>query len=502
MITRTRNLLARRPDILVWLILGYFVLSVILRVLRSESLQNDEAEQAFQSQFLLLGYGRQPPFYNWLQYGFIHVFGLSVATLSALKNLLLFLTCITFGWAARIVLEDRRLALVTMLGVLAVPSVTVLAQRDLTHAIATFWLVALFLCALLTTLKRPSLQGYILTGIAVGFGIITKYNFVILPIAALLAMIADREFRQRLMDWRVIPAVIVALVICLPHLLWALTHFETATEGTIHAMREGASGHAASDAVRGLLSIATSTLDIIVPVAGLFLFGFWRDCRTILRAQSRWTHMVGLTLVICLLIVALIGVALGASSIREKWLSPFLLLLPLYLSLKVDAARISPQEAIGRMAPPVFVVIVGFIVYLAIGNAVAPLIGKYGKEHIPYDQFLNTVIQERGVKPAYVVTDEQMLAGNSRLELQDVPIVYTDFQAPLPLARLAISGPGLVIWPIETGEVGIPEDIRALFAKNGISVNDTAPAILDVPYLFSGGKAFDHFGYAWINPRT
>ncbi len=153
MITRTRNLLARRPDILVWLVLGYFVLSVLLRVLRSESLQNDEAEQAFQAQFLLLGYGRQPPFYNWLQYGFIHMFGLSVATLSALKNLLLCLTCITFGLAARIVLEDRRLALVVMLGVLATPSVTVLAQRDLTHAIATFWLVALFLCGLFTTLK-------------------------------------------------------------------------------------------------------------------------------------------------------------------------------------------------------------------------------------------------------------------------------------------------------------------------------------------------------------
>ncbi len=93
------------------------------------------------------------------------------------------------------------------------------------------------------------------------------------------------------------------------------------------------------------------------------------------------------------------------------------------------------------MAPPVFVIIFGFIVYLAISNLVAPFLGRYGKEHVPYGPFLEMVIKERGVRPAYVVTDELMLAGNTRLQLQDVPVVMTDFMPPRPLARLAISGP-------------------------------------------------------------
>ncbi len=84
-----------------------------------------------------------------------------------------------------------------------------------------------------------------------GFGIITKYNFVIVPVAAILAMLADRESRERLLDRRVIVAIIAALAISLPHLVWAVTHFEAATEGTIDAMREGASGSFARDACAG-----------------------------------------------------------------------------------------------------------------------------------------------------------------------------------------------------------------------------------------------------------
>ncbi len=173
-ISRTRNLLVRQPGVIVWAVLAYFILCVIMRVLRSDSLQNDEAEQAFLSQMLLLGYGRQPPLYDWLQIGMNALFGLSVATLSALKNSLLFLCCIFYGLAARQVMEDRRLPLIAMLGLLMVPSISVLAQRDLTHAIATLCFVSLFLLAFLKTLDRPSLGSYILLGLTVGLGFLTN----------------------------------------------------------------------------------------------------------------------------------------------------------------------------------------------------------------------------------------------------------------------------------------------------------------------------------------
>ncbi|MBW8792018.1 MAG: hypothetical protein JF594_31025, partial [Rhizobium leguminosarum] len=46
---------------------GYFLLNIALRIALPHTLDLDEAEQSFYSQYLLAGYGSQPPFYNWIQ---------------------------------------------------------------------------------------------------------------------------------------------------------------------------------------------------------------------------------------------------------------------------------------------------------------------------------------------------------------------------------------------------------------------------------------------------
>ncbi|MBP2547470.1 4-amino-4-deoxy-L-arabinose transferase-like glycosyltransferase [Neorhizobium galegae] len=498
MSTRIHKFLVRRPDIVIWLVLGYFVLCVLLRVIRSDSLQNDEAEQAFQAQMLLLGYGRQPPLYNWLQYGVVHVFGLSVATISLLKNGLLFLCCLFYLVAARIVVRDRRLPFVAMLGVLAVPSVTVLAQRDLTHAVGTLCLVSLFLCALLSVLKRPGLFGYLALGVTVGFGIITKYNFVILPVAAILAMLTDAQFRRRLFDWRVIPAVLIAIAIVTPHLVWVLYHLDLATTGTVQAMHDGASGNAAKDTMRGLISILESTLAGSVPVLALFALVFYRDIGAAFRAQSRWTRLIGGMIIASLILVALIGIGFGASSIRQKWLSPFLLLLPLYLVLKFDAIEGDMRQSVARMAPPLLGIVTAFSLYLALSNLIGPLIGDYGKEHIPYRSFVEQVVKERGERPAYVITDDLMLAGNLRLQWPDVPVIMPGTPLPVSLESAGQSGSGLIAWPAKGGEP-LPASAAVLLAAHGLILDANVGARqMAVPYLFSRGRATFPFGYAFV----
>lgn len=58
------------------------------------------------------------PFYNWVQYIVSDLFGISVATLTVVKNGLLFLACIFYGLAARTIIADRALSMIAMLGML------------------------------------------------------------------------------------------------------------------------------------------------------------------------------------------------------------------------------------------------------------------------------------------------------------------------------------------------------------------------------------------------
>nr|WP_289851996.1 glycosyltransferase family 39 protein [Rhizobium sp. SSA_523] len=443
-----------------------------------------------------MGYGGQPPFYNWLQIGTFKLFGLSVASVSLLKNILLFLCCIFYWRAASMLIDDRRLPLVAMLGVLAIPSVTVLAQRDLTHAVANLCLVSIFLCVFIRTIKSPSLTHYVLLGICVGIGAITKYNFVIIPLAAALAVLPEDAFRKRLFDWRILVAGAVAAAITLPHFIWVLMHLDAATTGTVEAMRAGSSGDPVRDTIRGQISILLSALKAGAPVILLFALVFRRSLGTAWRTQTPWTRVIGRMIIACLVLVALIGIGFGASSIREKWLSPFMLLLPLYLTLKLAAAEIDSRDSIARMAPPLLGIITGFVVYLAISNIVAPYFGKYGKEHVPYRTMLEEVISKRSERPAYIISSDLMTAGNIRLQRPDIPVLMPDFVEPIPLSSAQKRGPGLLIWPAD-GDT-MPGSLSTLLESHGISPQSLPVETINVPFNFAQDGDVMRFGYLWL----
>jgi 4-amino-4-deoxy-L-arabinose transferase-like glycosyltransferase len=496
-IRRISDALARRPELVFWLIAVYYLLAIALRVLRSEALESDEAEQLVQSQFFLMGYGRQPPFYNWLQYGVIQLTGPSIFALSLVKNLLLFLCCAAYGLAARLLLKDRRLVAVAMLGVIAMPAVSVMAQRDLTHAIATLFAVALFLFAFLRTLIRPSLSFYLLTGLAVGLGLIAKYNFVIVPVAAILAILPEPDLRKRIFDWRIIPALAVTAAICLPHGLWLLGNLTEATDGTIRAMREDASGNPLLDRLSGLGTLAVAILAGTLPVLAFFLIAFRRppliEART---ATSQWSRVIGRMLLLCLVAVGLIGLGFGATTISEKWLSPFLVLLPLYLCLKLDAAGADSSRSVARMLFPVAALALGFIGYMALGNVIGPRLGQYNKENLPSGPFLREVLAERaGTNPAYVIAADPFLAASARIELPGARILWPSFgQTPL-LDATERGLLGLIVWRVDGNEM--PDGLSAYLQANGLEAERLAPATRAVPYLFSGGRDTVSFGFAW-----
>lgn len=500
-IRRVSEALTRRPDLVLWLIAAYYVLAIVLRVLRSEAVESDEAEQLFQSQFWLMGYGRQPPFYNWLQTAVIDVIGPSVFALSLVKNLLLFLTCVFYGLAARLLLKDMRLVAVAMLGVIAMPAVSVMAQRDLTHAIATLFAVSLFTYAFFSTLIRPNLGFYLLTGFAVGIGLIAKYNFVIVPVAAILAILPEPDLRRRIFDWRFIPALLVVVIICLPHGLWVLSNLTDATAGTIKAMREDASGNAVLDRLSGLGALILAMLTGGLPIFAFFLVAFRRSLVTAWSTKTLWTRVVGRMLLLCLISVGMIGLGLGATSISEKWLSPFLLLLPFYLCLKLEAAKTDTNLAVPRLFFPVAALALGFIAYIAIGNRIGPFLNQYEKENLPAGLFIEQVVAERGERPAYVTAADPFLAASARIELPDARIFLPTFDQAPPLDAAIRGKPGLVIWQIgrKGGEAMMPEALASYLRARGIAPETLSSSAMAVPYLYSGGRADITFGAAWID---
>ena len=111
--------LARHPGRVYLLLAAYFAVNILLRLASPASLELDEGQQLFLAQWLALGYDSQPPFYNWLQYWVVQLFGDSVLAISLLKNLMLFLSYLLLGLTAHLVIRDRVLAVIATLGLIA-----------------------------------------------------------------------------------------------------------------------------------------------------------------------------------------------------------------------------------------------------------------------------------------------------------------------------------------------------------------------------------------------
>lgn len=468
----------------------YLLLTVILRSLLPWSLLLDEAEQSFLSQFLLAGYGPQPPFYNWLQNIIVSAAGLSMWSLAATKFGVLFLCYVLYGLAAQELLGSRSLAAFAMLALLTLPQISYMPQQDLTHTVAVLMATSLFFYGVFRTLLRPSFLSYLLIGLASGIGVISKYNFAILPIAMFIALLFDRDWRNRLLNWRMLVAIATALLIVAPHAIWLLDNLGYASAETLDKMDLDHDLGLFAQTFKGVASLLRAMLAYCALTIVIFFAAFGRDCFAAVRAGDRFTRLIERVMLTSLLLVVLVIVVTGATHITERWLNPFLVVLPLYLLAKVKAASIDLSRGLRRLRPvfPVLMVIT-LIPLAARTTIVAPLTGKYTNINVPFAQLVDKLMAEG--MPASVITDDIYLAGNIHMQLPSLPIRTS---GPIG-ADTPMKDPVLAIWrPRDMTDKTIPAGLVAALPE--IATSMPAVETVEAPYYF--GKTGDRYRLNYV----
>ncbi|MBB2710156.1 glycosyltransferase family 39 protein [Rhizobium sophoriradicis] len=482
------------------LLAAYFVLNIALRITLPHSLELDEAEQSFFSQYLLAGYGPQPPFYNWMQYAIVSVTGMSIGALVVPKNILLFLCYLFYGLAGREALKDQALAAIGMLALITLPQVSYMAQQDLTHTTALLFASSLFLYGFFRTLDRPGVGSYLLLGLATGIGLISKYNFALMPVVALIAILPDAEWRRRALDWRMLIAVAVALVIVLPHAIWLQGNLAFASSDTLVKMAAGNEPAGIARIGKGLLAFLIAILAFAALPVAIFAAAFRRDFVRALSARNRWTGMMERMMLASLAGIALIVLFTGSTTVRERWLDPFLLVLPIYFLAKMKAAGLDFSAGLRRFRPVVPVLMACVLVALGFRVVGAGLIGTYSRPNVPMADLVREMTRQ--AEPALVIASDPYVAGNMRMQLPHVPVVIPDFPVAGIPAYTTAGGPVLIVWrgkkTATAADAVMPERFSSALTAAGIAPQEIGA--LSLPYYF--GRQGDNFalGYAWVRP--
>ena len=499
MIERLRT----QPHIFLWIMAAYFVLNFLVRQSLPDSLELDEAQQSLLSQWLALGYDTQPPLYNWVQYAVSRLFGNSVATISALKNAFLFGTYVTYFLTARLLLKDAGLALIAAAGLLTIPQIAWESQRDLTHSVALNFAAVLFYYTLFSTLNRPSLWNYTVAGLAVGIGLLSKYNFALLVASAFVAVLASRTYRARLFDPRVLITIAAAALIVLPHGLWLFGHLEAASSGTLSKLTASSETGYIAQVATGLLSLVTAIAGFAGLTVLVNVIVFRAALAKALMAGDKHTALVERIILVFLAALLAMTLFAGVDTWKDRWLSPVLLILPLYFCMKLQAARYDDVNALRRFLPVAVGVMLVVPLALFARVTAAGWSGTYQKLNVPYGSLAQTLAEEFSSEPSLVVAQDRHLAGNLRLHFPQTQVTTPEYAALMLQYHWSKDKPILLVWRIDDdGPLEVPPILCTWLREK---FNDLPYAIrpkaLALPYHY--GKATDTycFGYGWVTLR-
>jgi len=486
------------PAWLLFLLAAYFAVQITVRLILPDALGLDEAEQVFRLQWLAAGYGAQPPFYNWLQYAVFSVAGISVATLAIVKNVMLFGAYLFAALTARLLLRDRMLVAVATLGLLTIPQIVFEMQRDLTHTVAVFFAGSMFIYGYFLTLKRPSLGSYAVTGIAIGIGLLSKYNFALLPAAAFLAALTDSVMRRRIFDWRLLVTAVITIALALPHALWLKDHLAAASARTLSKLKENEAASYPLQVLTGTGSLALAIVGFAVVTALIFAITFRKPLLSSLRASSRDITLVERILLFAALGIIVLIVFGGATNIKDRWLVPVLFVAPLYFCMKLEAAGVDTRDGVRRFLAVIMVVMIAMPIAMFGRVAIAGFTHDYERGNVPYGVF-SELLKAQG-NPGLIVVTSDWMGGNLGLHFPDATVVSPVYPPDEVTVDTDSGKPVLLVWNIggnKAPPVMPPALIDWLQSKNIPSGVPTAFA--DVPYHYAKDGDTYRFGYAWVN---
>lgn len=465
-----------------WFLLGllvYFAAHLMFRVLVSSSLEQDEAEQVLFSQWLRGAYLSSPPLYTWLQMLFFRIFGTSVFSLSLLKNSLLFLTYVFVFLSARTLLRSTRLAVLAACSLLLIPQISWESQRDLTHSVLATTLSAATLFSVLALLESAQLKSYLGLGLAMGLGMLAKYNYALFLAAVLLALLSCPRGRSLLFDRKFLLTLAVALLFWAPYCYWLASSWKAATS-SVHKLNI-----VEHDFILvGTYNLVMASLSFLAPVMLIYLLIFPRGCSRLIR-----NHPVrAFSLPLARYFLFLFGIFLimilfwRVTFFKDRWMQPLLFLFPLYFFTHVDEQSL-PEKAARNFIAVVLAVALLILTLIPGRIVLGPTLGYLTDFNYPY-QALAANIRERCPEPELIIVDWPKNAGNIRFQFPD-SLVLTPSLGLMQQLENASQKRLVVVWDaLESAEM--PPKLQA-FLRDAVRVHPEELQInlVRLPYKYS-----------------
>jgi lipopolysaccharide core galacturonosyltransferase RgtA len=456
------------------LIAAYLLVHFGARLWMGPVLGFDDAEQALFAQHWLPSYRlRAPPLFTWALMALGGAVGVGALAIGLLRYALL---AMVFGFAY---LTARRLVRDPVLAALATFSFTAIyvfgyySHHDLTHTTTLSAFLAASWYAFVRLCETPALRWYLALGLCFGLGTLGKWNFAIFALALPLACLVHSDYRALVLNWRIVPAALVAAAVALPPALWVLSQGAAQGDG-IGGVLGQQDGPWPLILAKGTASLAVAVLVYPLPFLAIFLLIFgaaaWRGLRLPQSAAPAIgpvpdVRLIGLAMAIAIALHWPLVPLAGATQFPERLLQPALMMLPIWLFMVVERGGPPPPRAIGTYAS---------VLAALAGVALTARVGAYAfgsdycrrvcRDHLPAQELADGLRKAGFHGKGTIVVRDMHLGGNLRVQFPEARVVDIAYPArtwPKP----AGTGQCLAIWTEYGGGDAMRRQIYAYLGR-------------------------------------
>jgi len=302
----------------------YGMLHALVTRIPGPTLALDDVKLNVDTQSLQAGYlPGNPPLYEWLLIAAQQLAGPSLIAVLLVKYALIAAAGLTAYLLAIEITKDRRWAAVTSFSLVLFYQFGWNAHQAFTHTLALIPATLFFWWTLLRLFQRQQFIDYLLLGVSLSLGVLSKYSFIGVAAAAFVAVMLRPESRKALAFPRLIFSLLFALLITSPHLYWLITQNNNVIEASATRL-QGANDPYWQRVLEGvpaaIWSIASFFLPFALVTAALFRQSFSAGAATNIKALiARDAALIGAGAIILGVIV------LGISGLQERYTIAFLL---------------------------------------------------------------------------------------------------------------------------------------------------------------------------------
>lgn len=455
------------PQIIASILILYCLFHFLVRLLLSPNYTLDESEQILFGQSLEWGYRfRHPPLITWLSWGTLTATGQSRVAFFLLKYLLMLWGLLAYFQAARLVIRNDRLAGLAVFGLLTTFVMGYMPHIDLMHTVLLATMLAAYLWADARALTSGRWRDYALLGVIAGLGILSKYIFLVLPIAMAIGTALVPRMRARVKLWPALLAVVIALAIVAPYAWWAKTHEYSLFALAQTITKSSGPGLNFLGWLKGTGNLIVALMGFALPLIAIFPIFYWKASQPIYRAADiddrDWLAAYGYAMLAGIVIMWLAVFAVGTEAFKARWMHQVLMPLPIWLFLRVKMAGASERSNKMFVWSAAIIALGVFVARVAIYETGAGSC-KSCREYWPMQTYAHD-FRLMGFKGGTIVAaskhaDEAYdLAGNLRGVLPEARVLTPGY--PPDVFGPRVPGECLLVWE---GDGDVPKSLLAYF---------------------------------------